>query len=395
MSEQNKDNRGEIYHREYNLGQKELVEFHSHYEKVPNDEGGYSYSVTYVANGIQVGKIDELRPARYPFAILYDFPQRQDFWGKSTCEFILDNQKIINKIEAIIATIGLLLQNPQKIVSKASGLNPREVAKYGNAHGHVFYVNGTPANAMMWQTPPQIPQSLFNLLENAKANIREITGLTEAYMGQSVGSLQTSSGVSSLIERATLRDRDQMYDVELYIEDLSRLLLGFITEFYTEERVIRIDKPTEKIEMDRQEFINFVGRSFADIDFDMEINVSANAPISRLRQQSEAEKLINMQGQYGFKPELIKPQEYIRMSEFTDAEQIVERMDNEEMRNQVEEAFAVAQEIQKGIQVGASPEALKQKAMEMFAMFEQGEGIGNAATDGLNSGQMQAQQEGI
>lgn len=412
-----KNARGEIYNRDYNIGQGDVIEFHSHYEKVPNDMGGVSHKVTYLANGIWLSEVSELKPNRYPFSILYDFPQRQDFWGRSVCEFILDNQKIINKIESIIATIGLLLQNPQKIVSKQSGINPREVAKYGNAHGHVFQSNGLPSNAMSWQQPPAIPQSLFNLLENAKGNIREITGLTESYMGQSVGSLQTSSGVNSLIERATLRDRDQMFDVEMYIEDLSRLMLGFITEFYDEARVIRIDKPNEKLAIDQQEFVTFVGKDFADLEYDLEINVSAKAPISRLRQQSEAEKLINMQGQYNYKPALITPQEYIRMSEFTDTNIMMERMNVDEMRNKVDEAYVIAQQLQQGLDVGASEQALKAKATEMILAFESGAtaesyqqqqalngnsggsgggGIGNANTSTPSDSQaIQKQQQGI
>jgi hypothetical protein len=377
--------RGEIYEREYNVGQnKDVVDFHSHYEKTPNGEGGFNYSVTYIAGGIHLHTIEQIKPNRYPFVVLHDFAQRQSFWAKSTCEFILDNQKLINKIESIIATIGLLLQNPQKIVSKESGINPREVAKYGNAHGHVFVANGQPSLAMTWQNPPAIPQSLFNLLENARANIREITGLSESYMGQSVGSLQTSSGVDSLIERSTLRDRDQMYDVEIYVEELSRLLLGFITEFYTDERVIRIDKPEQKNPQDRMEFISFVGQDFAELDFDFEINVSAQAPISRMREQKEAEKLLTIQGQYDFKPAVITPQEYIKMSEFVDSDSIIKRMDMEEARNKIEEAYTVAMQLAEGIKLGASEEALKAKADEMFMQFEQG-GIGSTADSSGNS----------
>jgi hypothetical protein len=383
--------RGEIYSREYNVGQSsDILDFHTHYEKVANEEGGYTYKVHYIAAGVHLHTIEDLRPNRYPFAILHDFPQRQAFWAKSSCEFILDNQKLINKLESIIATIGLLLQNPQKIVSKESGINPREVAKYGNAHGHVFVANGQPSMAMAWQNPPAIPQSLFNLLENARSNIREITGLSESYMGQSVGSLQTSSGVDSLIERSTLRDRDQMFDVEMYVEDLSRLMLAFITEFYTEERIIRIDKPEEKLPENRTEWVSFIGQDFADLEFDFELDVSAKAPISRMRQQREVEKLLTIQGQYQFKTPVITPQEYIKISEFTDGEAILKRMDTDEMRNKVEEAFQVAQQIQKGLELGVTEDAIKEKALEMFKMFEEG-GTGSTA-DSSTSGEMQMRQ---
>jgi hypothetical protein len=71
-----------------------------------------------------------------------------------------------------------------------SGIDPKEVALYGSAPGHTWVSNMPAAQAITYMEPPQIPQVLFNLLENAKANIREITGLSEAYMGQSVGSFK-------------------------------------------------------------------------------------------------------------------------------------------------------------------------------------------------------------
>jgi hypothetical protein len=175
-----------------------------------------------------------------------------------------------------------------------------------------------------------------------------------------------------------------MYDVEIYVEELSRLLLGFITEFYTDERVIRIDKPEQKNPQDRMEFISFVGQDFAELDFDFEINVSAQAPISRMREQKEAEKLLTIQGQYDFKPAVITPQEYIKMSEFVDSDSIIKRMDMEEARNKIEEAYTVAMQLAEGIKLGASEEALKAKADEMFMQFEQG-GIGSTADSSGNS----------
>ena len=170
------EERGEIYNRDYTTEQSNgLVDFTSYYEKTPNDEGGFTYTVTYLAGNKVILDKQQLEPNRYPFAILYDFPQRQDFWAKSTCEFILDNQKIINKIESIIAMIGTLMQNPQKILHNQSGINPDEVAMFGNAPGHTFVSNMPGQQAITYIEPPQIPQVLFNMLENAKANIREIT----------------------------------------------------------------------------------------------------------------------------------------------------------------------------------------------------------------------------
>lgn len=361
--------RGEIYLRDYTTSQdKGLVDFISYYEREANSEGGYSYFVTHMANNKIVKDKQKLRPNRYPFAVLYDFPQRQDFWGMSTCQFILDNQKIINKVESIISMIGLLLQNPQKVVARDSGINPQEVAKYGNAPQKVWVSNVDPSRAIHHITPPQIPQPLFNLVEAAKTNIREITGLTESYMGQNVGSLQTSSGVQALIDRATIRDRDQAYDVELYIEELSKLIIDFMTTYYETERVVRIlGKKPEEVE-----FVPFVGVEFKDLEYDIAIDVSAKAPLTRMKEMNDAKELLTMQGQYGeqFPVQILKPQEAIRMMNLAEAENIIERMDMEEAQNKAEQSMQIANMMMEAAQNGVSQDEVMQMGMSMFEQME-------------------------
>lgn len=376
--------RGEIYLRDYTLEADGLIDFHTHYSKEPNNEGGFDYYVTYIAGDKQLGKKQKLRPNRYPFAILYDFPQRQDFWGMSTCQFILDNQRIINKVESIIAMIGTLMQNPQKVVSAQSGINPDEMTKYGNLPSVTWVANGDPSRAVHYIQPPNIPQVLFNLLGNAKENIREITGLTEAYLGQTVGSLQTSSGVQSLIERATMRDRDQMYDIELYIEDLSKLIIDFMTEYYEEERQIRImgENPEE------YEFKSFVGTDFKDLDYDIFIDVSAKAPVTRMREAQEAKDLLNMQGQFGFNPPIVTPQEVVDMMDFSNKRQLIERMNFAELQNKAEEAMQVAQMLTEALANGVQPEEAMQMAQQMFAQMDEqaNQAKGNVAQMEGNAG---------
>lgn len=380
--------RGEIYHRDDAAVTKDgLVDFHQHFEKKQNSEGGYTYSVTYLAGEKVVHKIEKLEPNCYPFAILYDFQQRHEFWGMGTCGLILDNQKLINKVESIIAMIGTLLQNPQRVVSKQSGINPKEAAKYSSAPGKVWVANGDAARAMHWLTPPQIPPSLFNLAEQAKQNIREVTGLTESYMGQSVGSLQTSSGVNSLIERSTMRDRDQMYDLELFIEQLSHILIKFITAKYTEPRFMRILESEE----DQPYFEKFIGADYADLDYDFHIDVSAKAPISRAKKQEEARHLIEMQGQYGLEPRIITPQEYIKFSDFSDKKRILDRMNKEEVQNKVQMLTEVANMMHEAMMSDLPPEEVQQMATAMVdqKLNEAEKGIGSA-----NSGQHQQMQAG-
>jgi hypothetical protein len=361
------DERGEIYlGRDYDSEQKDgKVDFLSYYEKKGNEDGGYTYTREYLIDGKLVGKKEKLRPNRYPFAILYDFPQRQDFWAMSTCQFILDNQKIINKVESVMAMIGVLMQNPQKIVTRNSGIDPQKMQKYGNVPAMTWVSNDPdPSRSVHYITPPQIPMALFNLLENAKANIREVTGITEAYSGQNVGSLQTSSGVQALIDRATMRDRDQMYDVEMFVEDYSKLIIDFMTEYYEEERQVRIigDNPED------YSFVSFRGTDYKNLDYDMFVDVSAKAPITRMRETQEAKELLNMQGQYGqsFPAPLIKGQEAIRMMNITHGERIIKRMDHDEMQNEAQKITDVLNMYTEALMQGTEPQEAQQMAISML-----------------------------
>jgi hypothetical protein len=379
--------RGEIYNRDYTTETDGLVNFLSFYEKTPNDHGGYTYYVSYMAGDKLLMDKQPLKPNRYPFAILSDYPQRQDFWPMSTCEFILDNQKIINKVESIIAMIGTLMQNPQKIVSGQSGIDPKEVAMYGNAPGHTYVSNMPAAQAIQYVEPPQIPQVLFNMLENAKANIREITGLSEAYMGQSVGSLQTSSGVNSLIDRSTMRDRDQMYDIELYIQDLSNLIIDFMVTYYETPRWIRVmgENPNE------YDFQQFIGSDYKDLEYDIFIDVSSKAPITRMKQMQDAKEALNMQGQYSgaFPAAIITPQEFVRAMDWPNKDDIIKRMDVEEMKNKEQELTDILNQSFDMLAQGATPQEVQQAAIQQLQEMEKG-GMGSTS----NSNNVQAAQAG-
>ena len=380
---------GEIYNRDYNSESKEnIIDLHYHYEKVPDNEvGGFKYQLTVLAGDRIVRETQQLKPNRYPFAILYDYKQRQDFWGQGICELILDNQKLINKVESIMALIGVLLQNPQKVVYKRSGINPEEATMYGSAPGHVWESDVPAEQAMFWMPTPQIPSALFNLAEQARFNIREITGMTEAYMGQTVGSLQTSTGVNSLIERSTMRDRDQMYDFELFIEDLIDIIIHFIVEYYTETRIARItgEKGQEP------EFLEFIGSDFKDVKYDIQVDISAMAPVTKVRKQEELDKILNIQGQYQFEPAVITPQEYISESNFIDSERIIERMNMEEIRSAEAIMTEVLQMATEAQQQGLPPEEVAAMAQAMLVQrFEEKQGgIGSAAE---HSGEMQMRQ---
>lgn len=361
----------EIYHRSYrpDVSTGDMIVFIQYWEKEMKDDGTYQFNVTYVAGDLELYRIEGVRPNMYPFAILYDYPQRKSFWGKSTCELILENQKIINKVEQVTAIIATLMQNPQKEVLKESGINPKEVAIKGNKPGMVWTSNMP--DGIRYLDPPQMPKYLLEFAEYAKQNIRDQTGLSEAYLGESVGSLTTSTGVNSLIERATVRDRDKMIEIERFIKDLTEIIISFMLEFYKEERYIRIIQ-----EDGSYEFFKFNASDYQGLRYDIHVDVTGKTPTSKALLADQGRDLLNMQGQYQFDPPIIIPEEALDMLDIRDKEKIKARMREQREQNQLNDTIQVAGMLANAMLQGASPEQMYDMAQQMLEELENQRRVG-------------------
>ena len=356
------EDRGETLFRDYDSYQTEskdgIVDFYTFYEKVPNEDGGYGIKVTYMAGGKILHVIPDLQPSVYPFVVLREWKQTHDFWGKSSCEIILDNQKLINKVESIVATIGTLTSNPIKVVNTSSGIDPKVVAKYGSASGYTFSSNTDANKAISYIDPPPIPPSLFKLREQTEQSIKEIAGLNDAYVGNAIGSVQTSSGVNSIIDRATIRDKDAMYELELFVRNLSTLLIKFVTTHYDTTRLIRLDNQDPNVE-EEFTFVEFLGSEFDGLDFDFIIDVTTKTEHSRAKEAQDMQNLLQMQMQFQPEVPLITQQEAIQMSDISGIhkETILKRMKEQEQQVQLEK---MKQVIAYSVQAMSTPEAMEQ-----------------------------------
>ena len=307
------DNGGEIYNRDYNTNQEDAITLLSFFYR--NESG--RIGVVYLANGVLIGSINDTYMKEYPFAILYNIKQVNDFFGKSICEMILDNQKIVNKVESIITTMGVMLQNPPTFVSVDSGIDLQKYTKYRNAPSTVWGVRGDPRLAVHIPNLPEIPTTLLELNNVAKQNIKEIAGLTEAYLGQSVGSLTTSTGVNSLIERSTIRDKDQMEEIKAYVEDLTRLIVDTLIETSTGERTFRIDlnDPNTNQSFD---WITLNMEDYQDINYDFYIEAQPATENTAEKQQQDAMTAMQLQMQFQPSVPLITPEEFISAMNWSD-----------------------------------------------------------------------------
>jgi len=318
-----------------NVKGDELVTVHCHWERYKNKDGAWQVDVSYYLRNSDffLLRIEDVKPSEYPFAILYDEEEENDFWGRSTCQDVIENMKIVNRIAQTSTIIATLHQNPQKVVWKESGINAQEMSKMGNLAGKTWDSN-VPANqAVQHIQPPEISRSLLEVEDRLKNDMREIVGVTEAYTGQSVGSLTTSTGVNSLIERASVRDKDKMIQIDDFVERISYLIV--LNVMYGWDRVRPI-MTLEKNGEPRYDLYEPLDEITADnLEIRVRSNVYARAPITQESKRQQADKLIQLQGQFQFNPPLITPEEWLKFQDFDMQDDIMKRM--EEDRRKLEQ----------------------------------------------------------
>jgi hypothetical protein len=354
-----------------NIVGDEMATVHIHWERFVNDDGRMQLDVTYYLRNTDffLLKIEDMQPNEYPFAILYDEKEENDFHGTSMTQQILENQKVINKLDQIVSIIGTLHQNPQKIVSRESGINAQELARTGTLPGKVWTTNADVSGSIFNVQPPEIPMGAMQLKERMVQDIRDIAGINEAYTGQSVGSLTTSTGVNSLIERATIRDKDKMIQIDAFVERISHLIVLNILYKWKDMRPITTTAPNGEPSFDMYQPVDEITAS--NLEWIVKSDVYARAPITQAAKRQQADALIQMQGQFNYNPPLITPEEWIQFQEFEIREDILYRMEQDRITMQQNEAQDLAGIVSQLVQQATQGMAQGMPAEEVQAMIQQ------------------------
>lgn len=363
-----------------NVAGDELVTVHTHWERYMTKEGAWQVDVSYYLRNSDffLLRIEDVKPSQYPFAVLYDEEEENDFWGRSICEDVIENSKIMNRIAQTASIIATLHQNPQKVVWKEAGINAQEMAKTGNLAGKVWQSN-VPANQAVTNiNPPDISRALFEVEDRLKNDMREIVGVTEAYTGNSVGSLTTSTGVNSLIERASVRDKDKMIQIDDFVERVSYLIVLNIMYGWDRQRPIMTVGKNGKPVYDVFEPIDQLTAD--NLEIRVRSNVYARAPITQASKRQQADKVMQMQGQFNYNPPLITPEEWVRLQEFDFQDDIMSRMEEDRKKAEQNSVDNMAkQALQLGVMINE--------------MLQQGVSLQDAQVEAMKyAQQMQAQQ---
>lgn len=361
-SQMSQQDRGEIYYnRDYSTYQQDVVDLITFYEKVEtDDEVGFSIKVTYLADGIVIKEVEEIKPNNFPFIVLHQYKQRQDFWGISDCQLILPNVKMINKVQSVIGTLATLYQNPQKIVYEGSGIDPRIVSKYGNAFGLVFLSKHPDlANVIRNVEIEDIPRTLLEYIEFLKNDIEDFTGMTDINQGRRSGSIQTRGGMDTMLERSLTADQDEFALFEQFIEKVSYAVLLNAMEYYTDNRVMRMrnENPNSSFEY---EYVPFKAEEFRDLMFDFSIDLIQKMKNTEETKLEVMQMLSEWQLQYSPDIQIVTPEDIVKAFNPSNRDEMIARIKQEEEIKSQETTQQIYQLVSEGIQQGADPNEIMQ-----------------------------------
>lgn len=359
---------------------KDVVTFLTCYKKVLRTainpvsklpEKRLSVDVIYLAGRTILDVAKDIRPAVIPFVPLYDERVPNNFWGISKCYKVLSMVLTLNQLDSTEATAYFKNQNPPEFINALAGLNVAEYQRKRDNPDAAFTVNCDPRIVQAYAERSDLPKTIDSFRQYLISEIQQVSGVDAAYTGRSYGSVQTTGGVTQMIDRATMRDNTRIKAIDKFIrEELQMITQFYIANGQAESFYPQMEDPRQQANAVELQFnpAQLIARR------DIEINVSNSAPRSNQSFEDAAMKLFELQMKYqpasnGY-PDLITPDELVNWLNIPKSLKNVlrERMKAQMENMKIEEYMAVLTAVGTLTQGGMDPEMAVQ---EVAAQIEQ------------------------
>ena len=287
-------------------------------------KNGMVHEIHTIDNRHVLHVIEDVKPSKFPFALLYCNLPSGDLIGTSAPALIFSNSVAYNMMNSILLTAEYKNQRPPVFISAQSGINLASFLKHHNDADYTFTVNGDASKAVHYQEFPKASQIIPIVCSNLANDIQFITGIDGRYTGRDTGSILTTGGIESMLDQVTLIDAPKIHNYEEYTKQLTRLLLENLIEFGGKRKYYV--KSQGKLGYEVIE-VNFTALDPAVFDYTM--SISSELPKNKARLAQMATTIMEKQMQYaqmGQQVELITPEEWLMWQDIPNKEYMLERM---------------------------------------------------------------------
>lgn len=299
-------------------------------------------------------KKENIKPATFPFALLYCELPAEDLIGESPASKIFANNLAYNLMDSIALTAEYKNQRPPKFITSSSGLNINSFAKHGDEADKTFIVNGDASKAVHYHQFPPVSNNLQYVKQGLETGIQTVSGVDGRYTGRDTGSIITTGGTEEMLNRVTLCDTPKIMNFEAYAKRLTQLVLANFIQYSPGRKFFYKEPNTTKWKS--------VTIDFPSIDndtlFNYQIAISSELPKNRQRIASVANMLMEKQMQYnqqGSQVQLITEEEWLMFQDLPNKELMLERMGVQRMQDVTAEVAQVLYDYAGLIENGMTP----------------------------------------
>ena len=216
----------------------------------------------------------------YPVAAMNWKLRKSCFYGIGEVEGLIPNQKLINFMQGMQGFAVQQMGFP-KIITRPGALKqpltnePGEIiTDYGN--GGISYL-----------TPPAFSSAAAQLCNDMIDLTRVVTGTTEVATGESMGANMAASAIIALQNQAQTPVNEIQRHFWRAVKEIGRIWLEFFKTYCSDEREIVVEMG------DEVQCRTFVGSSYANYDFDLQVDVGASSEYSAVLAQATLDKMLD------------------------------------------------------------------------------------------------------
>lgn len=375
--------RGEIsFWRDYQTEQEDVLTVITYYEKHKNH-----IKKTVVVEDLVVEEIELDGLNKFPIAQMRWKRASGSPYGISLMDDLIESQKAINTIESAIVSTAISYASPSYVIRRGSGLDPKQVATTSGVPGAIFLVEGEISNAIQPISIPRLDSAILGVKNDFIIAIDRTAGITNPYLGSIGTSGNTAQGTKMAIERARIIEADVLHNVELFVEDITDLLVQYTSSNYAGTTVTsrKVNRAKGTIDFNKHKLPENLG----ELDYTFYVDLNTKTAYSKEREKDMVLELYQMQHQYKDDIKLINQLDILEAYDLSNKEALISRFEQMAEQTNVEKAQVISQLVSSATELGLPPEQVQQAIVELMSGHSE-----TPITDGLMQTMQQMAQQG-
>jgi hypothetical protein len=195
---------------------------------------------SWVGNTIIRLELNPFPDRRPPFVMAVYMPVRDSVFGEPDGELLKDNQDIIGAVTR--GAIDLLAKSANSQTGmRKDMLDVTNLRKFKKGQDYEFNANVDPGQGVYQHKFPEIPRSVFDMLNVQNTEAESLTGVKAYNSGinsQALGSV--ASNARSALDAAAKRELGILRRLAQGIIDIGRKIIAMNAEFLSESEIVRI-----------------------------------------------------------------------------------------------------------------------------------------------------------